>query len=76
MKDLPIWARWNGQEVLAIVRGREGRHTYYLRKRARGAPLPHLTDALLRGLGYALARLVLWCGKPWRRLRALRVERA
>lgn len=76
MKDLPIWARWHGQEVLAIIRGVDGWHTYYLRRQAHGAPLPRLADALAEGLVYAGSRFAAAVGKPWRRLGALLRQRA
>ena len=66
MKDIPIWARWNGQEVLAIHRDVQGWHTYYLRRGAHGAPMLHAADLAVRALSWA----VRLCGKPWRRLTA------
>ena len=76
MKDLPIWARWNGQHLLSMERGEDGWHTYYLRRNRHGAPALRATDLLRTGLGYLGARLASWCGKPWRRLVALRAHRA
>ena len=58
--------------MLGIVRGEAGWHTYYLRRHGHGAPLPRLAELLEGALGYALARLPVLLGKPWRRLTALR----
>jgi hypothetical protein len=76
VKDLPIWARWNGQEVLGIIRGKDGWHTYYLRRHAHGAPLPRLAESLGAAATYLLERIAFLCGKPWRRLGALLRQRA
>ena len=62
--------------MLGIVRGAQGWHTYYLRRHGHGAPLPRLANLLGAALGYALARLPVLLGKPWRRLTALRRLRA
>lgn len=34
MKDIPIWARWNGQEVVKIEGAETGWYTYHIRKSA------------------------------------------
>lgn len=62
--------------MLAIHRGDAGWHTYYLRRRAHGAPLPRAADALADAAAYLLARLGVACGRPWRRLGALLRHRA
>jgi len=62
--------------MLGITREGDGWHTYYLRRRARVAPLPRLAAPLGEVLRYALARLATSCGKPWRRLGAVLRPRA
>ena len=57
--------------MLGITREGDGWHTYYLRRRARVAPLPRLAAAVGETMRYALARLTAMWGKPWRRLRAV-----
>ena len=65
MKDIPIWARWNGQEILGIVRGEEGWHTYTLRK---ARPLRPFALIDIHALAQAWTRLLRAAGKAWRRL--------
>ena len=57
--------------MLGITRGQDGWHTYYLRRSAHGAPLPHAVERLT----HALTGLAILCGKPVRRLLAARALR-
>ena len=74
MKDIPIWARWNGQELLGIQKGERGWHTFTLRK-TRPTPAHSLLRGAVDALIHPWVRLIRLTGMPWRRLGARKHRR-